>query len=207
VLVEPLAAAIRTFELAPVSQDDVVVVLGCGRLGRLVALVAHKAGARVIAVGRSRKHLELVSSYCWKGFTTEMDAAGGHVEWVQDQTQLREAVLNLTEGLGADVVVEATGANANILLAQQLTRPLGVVSLKSTSGVKVNSFDSTKAIVDELRFQCSRCGPFDKAIQFMMEHGVPNQSWITAYYPLSGVAEAIEAAAHEPKVVIRCDTL
>jgi len=204
--VEPLAAAIRTFELAPVTQEDVVVILGCGRLGRLVALVAHKAGARVIVVGRSRKHLELVSDYCWKGFTTAADAAGGHVEWVQGGGKLREAVLGLTKGLGADVVVEATGANANLLLAQQLARPLGVVSLKSTSGVNVDSFDTTKAIVDELRFQCSRCGPFDKAIDFMRVHGVPNQSWITAYFPLSRAAEAVEAAAHEPKVVIRCDT-
>jgi hypothetical protein len=39
-----------------------------------------------------------------------------------------------------------------------------------------------------------------------MEHGVPNQGWITSYYPLSRAAEAIEAAAQEPTVVIRCDT-
>jgi threonine dehydrogenase-like Zn-dependent dehydrogenase len=63
ILVEPLAAAIRTFELTPLNPGDVVVVLGCGRLGKMIALVASKLDATVVAVGRSRAHLEQVSPY------------------------------------------------------------------------------------------------------------------------------------------------
>lgn len=209
VLVEPLAAAIRTFELTEVREGDLVVVLGCGRLGRMVALVAGKARARVVAVGRSEEHLTRIAPYCWhrirlaRGEGEKREAADlNGVRTVRSHDELRAAILDLTGGLGADVVVEATGVNDNLKLAQTLVRPMGTVAMKSTSGVPVNGLDTTRATVDELRFQASRCGPFDKAIEFMRRHGVPNASWITARFPLDRADEAIEAAVREPKVLI-----
>jgi threonine dehydrogenase-like Zn-dependent dehydrogenase len=204
VLVEPLAAAIRTFEFSPLGSDDVVAILGCGRLGRLIALVAHKAGARVVAIGRSASHLESIAPFAWKRIALGREPSGEGIEFAQSEMHLRETMLKLTDGLGAGVTVEATGVNANVRLAQMLTRPQGTVSLKSTSGIPVDGFDATMAIVNELRFQGTRCGPFPKAIEFMLTHGVPDSSWITAQFPLARTAEAIEAAAHEAKVLIQC---
>lgn len=208
VLVEPLAAAIRTFELTPLRGDEVVVVLGTGRLGRMVALVAWKLGARVVAVGRSPEHLDQVAPFCWKrvrlsrpGEAPDPQSKGGW-DTVEGPEKLQTAVLDLTGGFGADVVVEATGANENLKLAQRLVRPLGTVAMKSTSGVAVDGLDTTRATVDEVRFQSSRCGPFGKAIDFMVSHGLPDASWITARYPLTRASEAVEAASCEAKVLI-----
>lgn len=206
VLIEPLAAAIRTFELTPLQQGDTVVVLGCGRLGRLVALVASKMGARVMAVGRSRTHLELIKPFAWKRICFQAGDRGSlprGVDSVNAAEELRQRVLDSTRGLGADIVVEATGTNENLVLAQRLVRPQGTVAMKSTSGVPVKRLDTTLAAVDEIRFQGSRCGPFGKAIAFMRRYGVPDSSWITARFPLDRTAEAIEAAGKEPKVVIK----
>ncbi|MEI7633691.1 MAG: alcohol dehydrogenase catalytic domain-containing protein [bacterium] len=222
-LIEPLAAAMRTFELTPLRGGEIVVVLGCGRLGRLVALAAGRLGARVIAVGRSQAHLDLVAPFAWKRVRLplqppdgkESRAAeqentkscghkrdGGGIVSVRDHEQLRAFVLDHTRGFGAGIVVEATGVGQNLLLAQRLAHPMGTIAMKSTSGVPVSDFNTTLAAVDELRFQGSRCGSLEKAIRFMSRHRLPDSGWITARYPLEQTAQAIEAAVTEPKVLV-----
>ena len=220
VLVEPLAAALRTFELSPIAGGEVVVVLGCGRLGRLVALAASSLGARVVAVGRSGQHLDLIAPFAWKRVSLPRadepqeagaSAGGGEpsktrgragVIAVKGEDELVTLIRDLTGGLGADIVVEATSNNERLKLAQKLARPLGTVAMKSTSGVPVGALDTTRAAVDEVRFQGSRCGPFDKALRFMKKHGAPSEAWITKTFPLERAAEGIMAAQTEPKVVI-----
>jgi threonine dehydrogenase-like Zn-dependent dehydrogenase len=211
VFVESLAAAIRTFELTPIRGGETVVVLGCGRLGRLVALVANRLGARVIAVGRPGAQLDFIAPFSWKRVGLARDGEnpdprlakrGKGFLHARNAGELEMIVYDLTRGIGADVVVEATGQSDNLVLAQKLVRTLGTVAMKSTPGVPVARFDATLAVVDEVRLQGSRCGPFDKAIRFMLEHGLPDASWITARYPLERTAEAIETAMTQPKVLI-----
>lgn len=193
VMIEPLAAAIRTFELTPIKPGDAVAILGCGRLGRLVALVAKKKGARVLAIGRSARNMRLMAPYSEAVVANDCDAA-----------RLREWVLDQTQGLGANVVVEATGDNSKLALALELVRPRGTVALKSTSGVPVEQLDTTAIAVNEICLQGSRCGPFDKAIEFITEHGQPDSSWITKRFPLNYIADAMAAARTEPKVIVDC---
>ena len=98
VFIEPLAAAIQTFKLTEVRPGDIVVVLGAGRLGILVVAVAAIMGARVAAVSRSEDKLERCLKY---GASLAINAASEDVV---------SRVMAFTEGLGADVVVEATGS-------------------------------------------------------------------------------------------------
>lgn len=203
VFIEPLAAAIRTFELTPIAPSDWVLVLGAGRLGRLIALVAHKLSARVITVARSRASLEFVREF--SDLSIQYNARGepaGFAEQVADMAQLREIVLTKTAGMGADVVVEATGQNDLLDQATTLARAGGTVCLKSTSGLPVRDLNTTLHTVNEIRFQGSRCGPFDKAIAFMQEHNLPNESWISERFPLSEIDKALAAAETLPKVLL-----
>lgn len=217
IFVEPLAAALRTFELAPVREGATVVVLGCGRLGRLVALVAAKLGMRVIAVARRRETLLRVQRYAQALVcmgTSSTPPASPAQNQARQRTrpelveiagpdQLAMFVLERTRGLGADLVVEATGDPTQWGVAMKLVRPQGTVALKSTPGVPGGQLDSTSIAVDEIRIQGSRCGPFDKAIRFMVAHGEPNSEWTTARFGLDQTVEALEAARREPKVAIR----
>jgi threonine dehydrogenase-like Zn-dependent dehydrogenase len=63
IFVEPLAAAIQTFELSPVGEGDVVVVLGVGRLGTLLCTVAKERDARVVAVDPNEDALERATNF------------------------------------------------------------------------------------------------------------------------------------------------
>jgi threonine dehydrogenase-like Zn-dependent dehydrogenase len=190
VLVEPLAAAIQTFELTPVSKGDTVAVLGVGRLGTLVCAVANALGARVIAISRSDWKLKRAKNF-------------GATEIVNSSLdEPVRKVKDYTKGLGAEIVVEATGTADGLNLALELVRPRGTVALKTTCGVEQCHIDSTKTVVNEIRIQGSRCGPFEKAISMLMQREIPFQQLISHFYPLEKTRQALTTARTASKVFI-----
>ncbi len=190
VFVEPLAAAIQTFELSPINKGDTVAVLGAGRLGTLVCFVADMLGARVVAVSRSKWKLERAEKF-------------GASEVINPSVEgMVKRIKDVTDGIGADIVVETSGSPKGLNLALELVRPRGTVALKTTCGLANGSIDSTKAVVDEICIQGSRCGPFDKAIEMLSLRKIPVRSLISHVYPLERVEEAIIAANTASKVVI-----
>jgi len=195
IFVEPLAAALQTFARTPIQPRETVVVLGCGRLGVLVATVAKALGGQVIAFTDRREYGELARRLKVK------------VETKRSAKEIVAAVKKSTRGLGADIVVEATGSPDGLALALECVRPRGTIALKSTPGVPVERFDLTRAVVNEVRLQGSRCGQFSAAIQFWERHRPPLERLIVAELPLERIEQGI-ARAHEPgKVLIRCAAL
>jgi len=190
VFVEPLAAAVRTFELSPVQKGAVIVVLGVGRLGTLLCAVAKERGATVIAVDMKEKALEGAASF-----------GADHLFLGMADRAVAE-VKRLTEGLGADMVIDATGNAAGLNEALSLVRPRGTVALKTTSGVPSPPMDATRIAVDEIRIQGSRCGPFGKAIEMIASGRIDVASLISSVFPLSDVKQAMETAKSETKVVV-----
>jgi len=191
--VEPLAAAIQTFEVAPISPGDIVVVLGAGRLGVLVCKVAALKGARVIAVSRSAERLQLAERF------------GAHVLIDASRADVRSEVMALTGGLGADVVVEAAGSPEGLNSAFDLVRQRGTICVKSTPGSATPAFPLTRAVVDEIRIQGSRCGPFGKAIRLMTRHDLDMDALVSCEYPLNEIEAALDAARTSFKVLVRIE--
>ncbi len=98
-MVEPLACCIRGVERAGVVAGDHVAVLGAGPIGlMLAACVADAGGWPVVVGGRAERHA-LVDSF---------GAEAG-------------------DGINADVVIEASGADAAWADAVRLVRPGGTV--------------------------------------------------------------------------------
>ena len=190
VFVEPLAAAIQTFELTKVNPGDTVVILGIGRLGTLICAVASVQGAATIAISRSKDKLERAKKY---GATEVIDSS------ISDPIA---RVKEITSGLGAEVVVDATGSPQGLELALNMVRPRGVIVLKTTSGIPAQGLDVTRIAVDEIRIQGSRCGPFDKAITMLKDKRIDVEPLISAVYPLSQTEQAIRTAVRESKVLI-----
>ena len=188
VLVEPLAAAIQTFELAPVFPGDHVVVLGAGRLGSLIAQVARLKGARVIAVSRSPEKRKRAQKL-------------GCKHALAPSAKLAAAVRDITGPLGADMVIEATGDPDSLATALTLVRPRGTIALKSTCG-RPARLDATRAVVDEIQISTSRCGPFPKALAMIREGHLKLDPLITATLPLDQVHEGLTLAAAGGKVIL-----
>ncbi len=87
-------------ELAEITDGDVVAVLGCGPVGQLAIASAFLLGAgRVIAVDSKADRLE------------RAQVLGAEVVNFDEDDPV-EAILELTDGIGADRVIDAVGVDA-----------------------------------------------------------------------------------------------
>ncbi len=97
------------------QEGQTVAVIGAGLIGNFWAQLARLRGCRVIVSDLCAKRLELVKAV---GIEETVNASEG------DQL---EAVRQLTDGKGPDIVVEVTGEPKLLLLAMEMVRPGGWV--------------------------------------------------------------------------------
>lgn len=142
-ITEPFACAVHAFHRLEIKPEHTVVILGCGIMGLLFSAVAVHHGAKIIAVGRSDEKLE-------KAKKIGVD----HVINVKNMQDPINAVLDLTDGQGADFVVEAVGKTEAWEQAFQMTRKGGTVCL--FGGCKKGStfgLDTYRVHYEEVRVQ------------------------------------------------------
>src|SRR5262245_7081185 len=97
-LLEPLSCVVHGLDMIPLGPDSVVALLGAGAISLLHFLALRALGVKkVIVVGRGEKRLEQARRL------GASDTLGGGVE------NAGPAILERTEGRGADVVIECTG--------------------------------------------------------------------------------------------------
>jgi (R,R)-butanediol dehydrogenase/meso-butanediol dehydrogenase/diacetyl reductase len=114
-IVEPLAVGLHGLRRGRFSAGDSVAVVGFGMVGAAVALIAAAIGAaRVIVVEASASRGEAAR----RAGATDVLAPG---------EKLRSEVLSLTEGRGADIVVDCTGREAVLPVSVELSRRGGRV--------------------------------------------------------------------------------
>ena len=93
-LAEPLACVLNALELSPIKLGDVVVLTGAGPIGMMLCIVAKLMGAsKVILINRSAPRLEKAKA---------LDIADHYICLAEQDG--KKAVLELTAGLGADVI-------------------------------------------------------------------------------------------------------
>ncbi|MHA1263607.1 MAG: zinc-dependent alcohol dehydrogenase [Candidatus Helarchaeota archaeon] len=184
--IEPLAAALQTFEMAPLRASDAnVVIIGAGKLGLLLLQVVKQKGHRAFVIGRS--HLDLAKNL-GADLTIHIDKEP--IKRIMSETKI-----------GADVVIEATGTPESLTLAMSLVRNRGTIDLKSTHGIRT-MVDPTDIVVRELRLQGSRCGPFPPAIELLREGKIKIKPLISATFPLTQIQEAVDAATQSQNIKI-----
>ncbi len=185
--IEPLAAALQTFEMEPLHENDkTIVIIGAGKLGLLLLQIVKLKGRKAIVVSKS--HLNLAKEL------------GADIIIPLEKDPIKK-VMEETKNIGADIVIEATGTTDSIDLALSLVRNRGIINLKSTSGIR-SMTDLTQIVVRELRLQGSRCGPFPPAIQLLQNGKVQVKPLISATFPLTQINEAIDAATKSENIKI-----
>ena len=98
-LVEPVAVAVHDVRRSELTAGDKAVVLGGGPIGVLIATVARHFGADVVVVELDEKRRARIEEL---GFRALDPRETDQVEWVEQWT----------EGAGADVVFEVSGASS-----------------------------------------------------------------------------------------------
>ena len=176
VFVEPLAANFEILEQVHIRPTDRVVVLGDGKMGQLAVQVLALSGCDVTMIG---KHDEKLALAAQRGIQTRR---------LEDV----EGLQSIAPRSRVDLVVECTGTAQGLELAMRLVRPRGTVILKSTVADK-SSIEMAPIVIDEIRVQGSRCGPFSPAIRALSQHMVDVHPLISARYSLD---EGLAAFAH-----------
>ncbi len=181
VFTEPLAAALRVTESAPVSPEDRALVVGDGPLGLLISWVLALSGAQVSLAGHHPEHLALARPYGVAAFL-EPDLPPGDFH----------------------LVAEASGSPGGLELALKRLRPQGTVVLKSTYAGRF-PLDPAALVVPEVKVVGSRCGPFAAALSLLQQGRVAPRPLIARTFPRSRALEALEWAGRPGTLKILLD--
>lgn len=170
VFVEPLAAACEITEQLHIEPTAKVVVLGDGKLGLTTALTLNAQNLDVLLVGKHQNKLDIAAA---QGVKTQL-------------------LSSFTPEKKYDVVVEATGSVSGFETSMALTKPRGVLVLKSTvaTGKELNL---APIVIDEITVLGSRCGQFAPALRLLKNKRIDFTPFITKIYSIDDALEAFEA--------------
>ncbi|TJZ87014.1 NAD(P)-dependent alcohol dehydrogenase [Paracoccus hibiscisoli] len=117
-MVEPFAIGMQAASRARIQPGDIALVTGAGPIGMMTALAALAGGcAKVYVSDLAQPKLDIIGAY-------------PGIETINIRTTpAAEAIAQATNGWGADVVFECSGAAPAILGLPQLARPGGTVVL------------------------------------------------------------------------------
>jgi L-iditol 2-dehydrogenase len=179
-VVEPTANAVHdVLERAGVTAGDFVVVLGPGPIGLLAGLTARAAGARhVVMVGAPPDECLRLDMARQLGFQTVLNVAKDNVP---------QAVMDLTGALGADLVIECSGAPPAITGMVDLVRKKGrICAIGLTGGQHVDfPWELAAFKVLDIHFCLSTSyTSWDRAIHLIAGGQIPAGKIITHRLPL-----------------------
>lgn len=113
-----LTTALHGLERMPVTLDDIVVVQGVGPVGMAAVAIAYLSGAsKVVAIGGPSHRLEQARAF---GASDTIDIAQANTVEAR-----HKAVMDLTGGFGADMVIECVGHPAAVPEGLELCRDGG----------------------------------------------------------------------------------
>ena len=189
---EPLSCALHAVERAGLTLEDTVVVAGCGPIGLgMVAGAAAKSPARVVALDISDTKLEL-ARLCGADVTLNIGT-----------TDVVQAVLDMTDGYGADVYLEGTGHPSAVPQGLNLLRKRGTFVeysvFKDTVTVDWTIISDDK----ELDVRGAHLGPncWPAAIRMIESGRLPLDQICTHQLPIADFQQGLDLVADGTKSI------
>lgn len=188
-------------KIGRIETTDTVVVQGSGPVGLYALAFAVQSGARqTVVIGAPAARLETARRW---GADVVHDVTTTSV------AERREHVLELTEGRGADLVVECSGAGAAFVEGMDMLRRGGrylVIGASEPSAVPVRPTSFNLRQLTVAGTMSGDVSHYYKALRFLRDHRdrFTFEDLLGGRYPLSGVQEALEAmeSQREMKPVI-----
>jgi L-iditol 2-dehydrogenase len=193
-MIEPLAVALHTIDLAGIRPGETVAILGLGPIGLLTAQVAKLAGAtKVIGSDLHDYRLE-VAMRCGVDFA--FNAA-------RDSTV--DVTLEATKGRGVDAAIDCARSTLTPDLACRVACPSGRCVLTGISGEEYGAFPVDIARRKELTITWCRRFRFNfpTAIELVSRGRIDVRSLITHSFPLEKARDAFELVCEARDNVIK----
>lgn len=192
-LIEPMSVGFHAVSRGQVSDIDVVLVLGCGMVGLGAVVRSVQRGATVIAVDLSEEKLKIAKTL---GATYGINSK---------EEDILEKVMEYTDGMGADVVIEAVGSPITYVSAIDAVSFTGRVVCIGYAKSDV-AFQTKYFVQKELDIRGSRnANPSDfrAVLHFMQMTKIPMDQFISGISTPEGALEAMENWASDPGQVFR----
>ena len=195
-LTEPLAVACHDVRRARVAAGETVVVIGGGPIGVLISLVARTRGAHVILSEVNASRL---------AFAREL----GLTVIDPSQTDVAQAIEDVTAGAGADVVFEVSGSAAGAMTMTRLAGLRGrvVVVAIFSSPPAVSLHDVFWKELEIVGTRVYEPEDYENAIALVVSGQLPLADLITSVEPLEKLHQALEQLESNPsamKILLDC---
>ncbi len=191
---EPVACAINIFKRSGIKAGDTVAIVGVGFLGALLIQLAVSAGARVIALSRRSCALSIGRS-CGANDVVSLECS----ETALLQTQ------QATKGLLCDVVVEATGKQAPLNLASEITKERGrliIAGYHQDGGRQVNmqlwNWRGLDVINAHERDPSVYIQGMHEGVKALADGRLSTEPLLTHHFPLEELGNALEMTRDRP---------
>lgn len=184
-LTEPVSCIVRAIKKSRLRLGESVLVLGAGPIGNLHLQLARQVGAAPVIVSEPNEA------------RAQWARQSGADIVVTDASLLHAAVMDATEGRGADLVIESVGLPALYEQALELVRPGGRVLAFGLADQSAKAhYHPFKLVLKELGLQGSVAGMGDdmrEAMTLIAHDRVRLNDFVETVYPLERIAEAMEA--------------
>lgn len=184
-MLEPLSCVVYGMDQVSMGPDDSVLVIGAGAIGLMHVAVLKALGAGKIMVAGKREHrLKLAQAL-----------GADHIIDAENESTL-DRVKELTDGIGADLVVECTGQLAVWEDTPDLVRKGGTIVLFGglPRGTRA-TFDTTRLHYDQITlkgvFHYSRSA-VKKAYRLLADKKIQVNGLISGTYSLSDLKHVFE---------------
>jgi L-iditol 2-dehydrogenase len=180
-MLEAVAVAIHGVSLAHIPPDSTALVIGAGTIGILTLQALRAAGcARVLVADIDSTRLKLAQELgATRVFSAEKDLAA--------------QILELTNGTGVEVAVEAVGRTETVTAAIESVCKGGTVVLVGNISPQV-TIPLQKVVTRQIRLQgsCASAGEYPRAIELLASGAIRVKPLISAVAPLAAGPEWFE---------------
>jgi 2-desacetyl-2-hydroxyethyl bacteriochlorophyllide A dehydrogenase len=181
-LIEPVAVACHDVRRARLRRGEDVLVIGAGPIGMLIAMVAKRAGAKVVVSEINPRRLALARSL---GFTAVNPNTVSVAEYVIAQTQMK----------GADVIFEVSGSQEGVDTMTETAATRCRIVVVAIHGQKtwVDLFKFFWREIELFGARVYEPEDYERAIALVAEGAIDCEAMITDVHALDQINNAFKA--------------
>jgi len=191
-IIEPYTVAAQVTDRGGVEQGDTVLILGAGQIALTILQVSKLLGATVIMTDIVDSRLERAKAY---GADAVVNTA---------REDVKRHVLELTDGIGADVAIDAACVGTTLQQAVECVRSAGVVV---TMGFAERQVTATELAItkNELDIRGSRLNnnKFPQVIRWFESGLLSPEPIITHQMHFSKVLEGMDRVKSDPENTLK----
>jgi len=182
-MIEPLTVAYGGMTKYPITNETTVAVIGTGPIGMSAVALAKQMGAKkVICIGRTDVKLEIAKKL---GATDIIN--------IRRENDI-ERINEITDGKGADFVVETSGAPTTLQQAIDIVKKRGFIALIGFYETEINDLIINRLVTKEatMRGIMGEMGIIPPIIKYITESGLDLEPMITREIEFDDVVNYFE---------------